>query len=673
VQAIAYLAGLLAGALAAAGDYGALEDLFGPPDVAIVAGNGGLTVCANSHGRVTGCRWPSPSYHDQLAYRTQSRALPLLGVAPEDGLMWGVRIAGETRWLTGPPWVARQRYAHPVAPVVETASQWPESDLRVTQTLFVHPTQDLIVAQAAVRGAVEAPALYWYANFAPCTRLMPEFPVSDWFLDQANDFAVFAHGTPTTVYHFRPRQPGADTWARAERQAAAGTLGHDVAAFGEGVWIGYTSADAILEFQCGHEGARSSAFRQAEAGQLGGDVSAVGQCNGALRLAPAQDEDAYRATVYIAFGPDRAAVDAELAYARETGYTELARQSGAYWQGWTKAARVPETADEALQAGCRRLLVTVAQAMDRSTCAVVRCPTTQPPLALDWVRHGFWTILALDMAGYPGLAGVHAQFYCENVRRAGDRGKPLGSLPAATYTNHVEALPHAILESEAAAWMLASLWRHAQFLDANRRAGYLAEAWEAVALAAEFLVGWGDARTGAPLDSFHADLGRDARSVRLLLATFIGVDSAVRIAEIVGRDVPSGWHDRKRELNVLILIHCVEDGRWRLDQPIPFGLEEIAATIVPDPPLADADRLATLERLEGPEAARALCNLALAWRDRPDKLAELRPILETVLANAVSSDGENGQFDGHTPIFPDALAAAQAYIAAMTIHGQGPE
>ncbi len=664
-----YLCGLAASALATVGDYNGLEQLFGPADISAATGNGALTVCANPHGRISVCRWPSPSYHDQVAYRTRSEELPALGVAPWHGLMWGVRISGETRWLTGPPWTATQRYRHPAATIIETLSQWPNSDLAVTQTVFVHPVHDLLVAQVRVRGAGQAPELYWYANFAPCTRLIPELPVADWALDAYNDFAVFAEGAPTTIYHFRPHRPGADAWAKAERQAADGTLGQKAGDFGDGVWIGYTSPEPIVGFQCGNQDTPTSAFRQAGEGCLRSESAAVGQCNGVLALVPQQDGDEYRATVYVAFGANRAEVDAALNYAQRSGYANLARRHEVYW-GWRVGlAALPATDDQELLVLCTRCLVTLQQAMDRTTGAMVRCPGTQPPLALDWARHGFWMTLALDMAGYRDLAEKHTLFYCETVRTEGSRGKPLGSLPAASYANHIEAMPHVILESDAAAWMLATFWRHALFLEAEERTAYLAQVWDAAERAAAFLAGWGDGRTGAPLHSFHPGQCRDARSLRLLLATFMGVDSALRIADALGREAPPQWRERKRDLNVLVLIHCVDDnGRWKLDQPIPFGLGEIAATMMPDSEDIEAGWLVALESLEGYRAARALCDIALAWRGKPDKLAQLQPLLKPVLANALKRGHENGS----SPVFPDAATAALAYIAAMVAYGAMP-
>ena len=59
--------------------YGDLEAVFGSADVQSCSGNGGLTVCANDYGRVTVCRWPSPSYFGQLRYRTHASAAAELG------------------------------------------------------------------------------------------------------------------------------------------------------------------------------------------------------------------------------------------------------------------------------------------------------------------------------------------------------------------------------------------------------------------------------------------------------------------------------------------------------------------------------------------------------------------------------------------------------------------
>ena len=672
-----FVCGLMLSAVALAGDHDVLEQLFGPADISAATGNGGLTVCVNPYGRISGCRWPSPSYHDQLDYQTcngsdssryLTREAPDLGVKPWHGVMWGLRVDGETRWLTGLPWVATQRYVDPTTPSVETVLRWPGSDLTATQTVFVHPKLDLLIAQVTVQGCRETPTVFWYANFAPCTRLIPELPLADWAFDPLNDFAVFADETGTAVYHFRPRQPGAATWAQAERWASEGALGRGAASFGEGVWIGYRGAQSVAELQCGTVGSIDSAFRQATEGRLQGDTAAVGQCSACLALIPEQQGESYRATVYVAFGAKRGAVDATLRYAGATGYADLARETRAFWERRVAPATLPASDDERLLDMCRRCLVTIMLAMDRSTGAIVRCPSTQPPLALDWPRHGFWTTLALDMAGYRALAEQHTRFYCEAVRRKSARGKPRGSLPSACYANHAEGLPHVVLESQAAAWMLAAFWRHALFLDVEARRAYLESIWDTAELAAEFLVSWADSRTGAPLHSFHADRLRDARSIQLLLDTHMGVDSALSIAGALGRTYPPAWRERRSQLEALVKFDCIS-GQWELGEPIPFGLAEVAATVMPVSKHVEDEWLAALSERRGYRAARALCDIALAWRGKPDKLSQLQPLLIPVLDRALRNGLQTGHEETNTPVFPDALTAALAYIAAMVAYG----
>ena len=102
--------GVFLAAGAAASGFDALEDLYGPGDLAMASGFGGLTVGVNGRGTVSLCRWPSPGYHDQVGYRTTSREEPALGVREDHGLIWGIELDGALRWLNNPEWIITQHY-----------------------------------------------------------------------------------------------------------------------------------------------------------------------------------------------------------------------------------------------------------------------------------------------------------------------------------------------------------------------------------------------------------------------------------------------------------------------------------------------------------------------------------------------------------------------------------
>ena len=647
-----------------AGDYGVLESLFGQPDITAVTGNGALTVGLNSYGCITACQWPSPGFYVQLDYRSSTGAAGTAKLASMPGVLWGVRTAGETQWLYGEPWASTQRLAWPPSPIIETTCRRPDSQLTVSQVAFVHPTLDLLAMRVTVSGVSDSPALYFYADFAPCTRLVPEVPVADWMFNARDDFAIFADGDPVTVYHFRPHQPGAEDWARAEQALVAGTLARQAGDFAQGTWIGYTTPERVAALQCGNEGTTAAAFQQASAGSLENAQAAVGLADSALSLVPARHGSSFEACVYVAFGRNRNEVDNVLQQARAASSSKLLGETVSHWRERMRGAARPDTDDPALQVWARGCVAAVLQHTDRATGAIVRCPTFRPPSALDEPRQGYWTTLALDLAGFHDLAEQHTLFYRDAIRVTDMAGAPLGSLPAALYADGTEAAPHVILELDAAAWMLASFWRHALFLEPEQRGDYLAEVWGAAELAATFLATWSDVRTGVPPLSFDPERGRDTRAAAWLLASFMGLDSALQIAETLGVDAPPEWRERRQELNVLILIQCVGDGtRPAQTEIIPPGYAEVATALLRESEERDTRLLAELEKAEGCRAAQLLCDMALSWRQKPEKLAQLRPLVKTAVSRALKTANQDD------PVFPDALTAALAYVGVMMAYG----
>lgn len=634
------------------------EEVFAARETSAVSGNGALTVCVNRFGQVTVCRWPSPSYYNQVRVEMGS------GEAGR-GLMWAIRTEAGTSWLGGEPWRTTQNYTSDESTVVETVCSLPDSPLTATQYVFVHPLRDILVARFEIRGLEKRPEVYWFANFSPCTRLMPELPVADWALDACNDFAVFTPDNGKTVYHFRPRKPGSSDWEKAESLAARRALGAEWTSFEEGVWIAYSSPERVSGFQCGTDDDVASAFVQAGSGLLGGSSVAVGQCNSAISIVPVQQEDTYVANVMISLGKSRTEADANLDYASERGYEVLREEAEQHWKNRLRSAVLPATDDPVIQTRCKRNLLTIIQCTDRDTGAIVRSPVVRPPLALDWPRHGAWITLALDLAGYRELAEKHTLFYTKAVRAKGERGKPFGSMPGALYANHVEGLPHLMLEADAVAWMLASFWRHASFLEGQERRAYLTKVRDAVDGSVEFLVGWADGRTREPLHSFDPYSWKDARSPKLLLTTYMGVDSALRITDALGQARPQEWSRRKRELAALIRFHCVDEtGAWKLGDIAPFWQEEIAETELPPWDDVIERRLVSLEELDGFARARLFCDAAMTWHGRPEKLESLALFLRSAPAGNSPTR--------HDAFIPDALKAALEFVAASIIYASYP-
>ncbi len=644
-----------------------LEELFGPADCTAVTGNGRLTVGVNGSGRITVCRWPSPGYSDQVDYRTRSRDSRTLGVPPEHGVLWAVRSGEETWPLTGPPFTFTQQYLGPASTVIETAGSLADRTGIYAQTLFVHPELDLLVARLTVTGLGETPLLYRYSNFAPCTRVVPELPLADWALDSWNDFAVFVDASGQAACQFRPNEPGSYEWGFAEAFAAGRTKATAWSWFGEGVWIVSRNAGSFADIHCGAATGNNSLLAQVNAGTLGGARAAAGQVASVIGVYPLERKQEYVATIFTAFAQTQHEADNVVATALERGYDRLFDETQAHWQpritiGSFRSALDPDLADR-----CKRALLTIAMATDQYTGGIVRAPITQPPLALDWPRHGAWISLALDLAGHTDLAARHHGFYLDAIRKDAERGKPLGSLPAACYTNHTEATPHLFVDTEAAAWTLWSFSQHAEMLDADERTAYLGSVWEGVDLLGSFLAGWADARTGAPLFSFDPAVFRDNLTDAQFVATYLGMSSAVRMAQALGQDRPR-WRTRVNELEPLVRFRSFDpDGSWRLEHPLVLALTGL---LEPEDSRWEEALALELENLDGPDAvetARSLYFIAVHLKRHPEKRASVKPrFLETlrrVMPHATRVP------DGSA--FPDALRSALCFSAAATLAETG--
>ena len=216
-SALSILLNLALVTIARAVEIEGLEKIYGPGDLAMVSGTGRLTVGVNARGQISLCKWPSPGYNDQISYRSRPVDSPDPEVVPGHGLLWGIRMSGELVWMDDPRWDIAQRYDAPTNTIMVTEARWPESGIVVTHRVSVLPLRDVFLSELEVRGAASPPQVYWFANFTPCTRHLPELPVADWLLDDLNDFAAFSDLDEGVVVHFRPQKPAHEDWERAER------------------------------------------------------------------------------------------------------------------------------------------------------------------------------------------------------------------------------------------------------------------------------------------------------------------------------------------------------------------------------------------------------------------------------------------------------------------------
>ena len=667
-SALSVLLVLALGTIARTDEIEGLEEIYGPRDLAMVSGIGRLTVGVNGRGRISLCKWPSPGYNDQISYRVRAAGPSGREVDPGHGLQWGIRMDGELVWMNDPRWEIGQRYDAPSNTIMVTEARWSESDVVVTQHVSVLPLRDVFVSELEVSGAASPPQLYWFANFTPCTRHLPELPVADWLLDDLNDFAAFSDGDEGVVVHFRPERPGREDWERAERLSKSAARADQWRSFRDGTWIAYRGSGVFQAAHCG-----SGAVTPAEAVSLLRDVAgrasaATGDCYSVAEIIPEKKSDHYRASVAVAFGESYGQVKELLDDLAEMDAADLFRETADFQRRLLKLAKYPETENQRISDYLQRAQLTILASRDSITGSIVRSPAIQPPLARDWPRYGAWMIHAMDHAGGLNVAESHIKFYLSNVRSTYARGKPMGSLPSSTYTDGVEASPHFLVDDEAVAWLLWAISEHGGFLPEGRRNDFFESIWEPVVLCTDFLADWKDSRRGAPLWAEDPISLRDTKTRERLFASKLGLDGAIDVATAIGRTPPESWLDRQRQIDNLVRGLALDRGiRWGVGEALPMFLDELGEVDEQVLEEAAASRLQALEELRGYHAAKAFAELALLWRDQPDKLARLRPYTMLALQNSLTEPGEV-DFSLREPLFPDALASALCMISAHIVH-----
>ena len=576
-------------------------------DPGTLIGNGRVTAVVDEFGAVSVCRWPGPAMNNQLG----------------GGAKWGIATEGNFNWLGPDACSARRNYM----PGVSTSSlSFPDG---TTATVQVHVAlnEDVLVSRMTFNS--KPPDLIWYADFSPSAVILPELAV---LRDLApRDFAAYVKDN--RVYQFRPKAPGSKEWD------AAAIADWETFAEAEGVWIVMASPQAVRA-SCGLAGSDiSAAARLAQ--------RAAGDCDSALFLRPQPAGDSHEAVVFAAFGATRAEAESALDHVINRDRDALLADVHACSAQFAEPPLATDAPDYPRR---KKDLVTIALATDRSTGAFTRDPAGDGCSALCYTRDCAWASMAFDLAGREEEAGKILAFAASTARKEPRRGKPRGSLPMAVYGNGTEALPHLALDSDAPAFVLGAIWKHAAAIkDPNRRGEFLQTVWPDAQLMADFLAGWTDSRNREPLYTFDPAKHRDRQGPDRLLTTYMGIDAALRIAAAAGQPEPEDWARRKVELDALIRFQLVDrqTRAWKPGPVLPYWHDLIAQDwALKGPPLPSWDN--AVQDLLKSASAEAAAAAALVWGNDPARAPEITAAIEK--AHAAPPDH-------------NALKAAQRIIA----------
>ncbi|MDP9066947.1 MAG: hypothetical protein M3N53_01185 [Actinomycetota bacterium] len=611
---------------------------YGPTDISAVSGNQQMSVAVNEDATVTVLKWPTPSYYDQIKYRTTDRAEPRLGALPNEGSLIGLGYKKGLRpwrfdWLRS--WPSTQRFADDDGDEVITSFRNRTQGLQVVVRDVVAHDQDAFVRSVNVRRTAESPVtrarVIAFANFNPVFSKTPRSPTQDWCTEEDNDSGGTYLEGPDAIVHTRvgadesTGQPsGASLVLAFDRESSGHAVGADTYASGSGEGSAYDDArDARLSDS-------EIATGQADAA-LADDISLASKRSGS-------------STIYIAAGFSQEEAISNLDQARSRSVREIRRAKATWWRRWLSGAKVPRDAPRSVLRLAKRSLISLRQAADPRGL-IVASIATQAPQGLDWIRNGAYINEMLHVAGHPEMVARHNVRYAElqatSVRKPiGGEATPPGNWSQNYYTDGVVGGPisYEIDETGLGIWTLWDHYAHSKDRD------YLLSVYEAIQRAAHYLsdnppLGCRDPATGLQCTANEGDNPQPTRTLVGAQAVWLGLDSAVKAARALGTDTAKTnaekWAARRDELRAAIEQNFFdkECSCYTRDYEVggtllwPVGLETYGSK------RSDAQADINWRRMtaafagkaeRGWRESRGLLGNAYAWQGEPRKLRRVK-------------------------------------------------
>lgn len=539
------------------GGLGDPED-FGPTDISATTGNQSLSAGLNEKATITVLKWPSPSFYDQVKYRTTDRAEPRLGALPNEGALIGLawRTANAEKWEFAwlRTWASSQRFADDDGDVVVTSFRRRAIGLRASVRDVVAHDEDVLYRQVTVsrsqQSRVRRVRVVGFANFNPVFTKTAQVPHQDWCTEEDNDAGASYDEDADAVVQARSgtdESTGAPSGVALTMGFAGGSEGHSI------------GADT-------YEGAGgTSAYDDAEDGKLSGRDEAPGQADAALldQLSLARRRNA-SATLVIAAAVTPEESLALLDSARDRSPGAVTSAKARWWRSWLEPAALPKDAPRSVVAVAKRSLIVMRQATDPATRGsepgglVVASISTQPPLGLDWVRNGAFVNRALHEAGHDEMVARHDIRYAQLQSKAGS--PPRGGSAATTAGNWAQnyyadgvaggPVPYEIDSTGLGVW---TLWDH--FAQTGDRA-YLTqrdEVYEAIQRSAQYLTDvCRDVATGLYCASADSGSTSPRTSLEGAQAVWLGLGAAASAADELGTPTSQAnaerWSARRVEI-----------------------------------------------------------------------------------------------------------------------------
>ena len=670
---------------------------YGPTDINAATGNGGLSVGLNDDATVTVFKWPSPSFYDQIKYRTTDRAEPRFGALPNEGaflgLAWrGARGGWDFEWLRG--WNTSQRFADEDTDEVVTTYRKRGAGLTVKSRDVVSSDVDVLVRHVTVtrsRGSdVRTTRLFSFANFNPEITKDPQEPDEDWCTENDNDAGAVYIENRDAIVHERSGTD-ASTGEESKVALAMGFFGPS-----DGFQVGVDTAAT------GGEGL--SAYDDAEDGVLSGNTEAPGQADAAIsQKLSLRGRRTASTTIGLAAAPDRKIVLEYLGEARLQGASRVRNRKAQWWREWLRSADLPRNAPAAVTKLAKRSLITLGQVSDRAFPLVMASIATQSPYGLDWIRDGSYINRALNEAGHPEIVAEHNRRYGELQATAANPPPGQPATPAGTWAQNYYAdgvvggpIPYEIDETGLGIW---TLWDH--YLSTTDK-DYLVQAriYEAIQRAAHYLsdpypIGCTDPTSNLHCPAPEGDNETASQTLVGAQAVWLGLDSAARAARVRGGDTALAnaekWETRRDEIGQAIQDSFFSDDCGCYTEDYQVGGALLWPVGFLDHDGGAADRQAEVnyrhmsgvfsgEVTQGRYESKMLVGNAYAWAGTPDQAKTRRGLVWVATVPTTDGTGLLGEAwmrypDEKGPVTtmvsqPHATSHAMFYLAALKAYGR---
>ncbi|HKS59312.1 MAG TPA: glycoside hydrolase family 15 protein [Thermoplasmata archaeon] len=321
-------------------------------------------------------------------------------------------------------------------------------------------------------------------------------------------------------------------------------------------------------------------YVDAEDGRLDGRTIAHGAADSVMQwnldLTPPTEATI---RIFLAVGRGGSTVHRLRDDVRARGPERFEVESKAYWRAWAARhlpARPDDLGDEAARLGRESVLVLKLSA--GSNGSIIASPDTRSLVVggdtynYCWWRDGGYISQAMDISRLRELSARFLRFAraCQSPDGSfAHRYFPDGEVGSTWH-------PPPFLQIDQTATVISATWHH---LEHGADPDVLLELWPMVKSAANFLVEFRDRATGLPSPSF--DLWEERWGIHAYSAAAVahGLDSAARIAEVLGKDV-ARWQTASEEVRERTVRSMWDSGLSRFVRSLDPRDERMDASIL---------------------------------------------------------------------------------------------